>query len=56
MRLELIRIEEMYVSRRAVLEKSKNAEITEALKNIKEGDIVDNAIVKLPRIGVYFRH
>ena len=34
------------VSRRAVLEKNKNAEITEALKNIKVGDIVDNAIVK----------
>ena len=34
------------VSRRAVLEKSKNAEITEALKNLKEGDIVDDAIVK----------
>ena len=34
------------VSRRAVLEKSKNAEITEALKNIKEGSIVDNAVVK----------
>ena len=34
------------VSRRAVLEKSKNAEITEALKNIKEGDIIDEAIVK----------
>ena len=34
------------VSRRAVLEKSKNAEITEALKNIKEGDIVDDAVVK----------
>ena len=34
------------VSRRAVLEKSKNAEITEALKNIKEGDIVNNAILK----------
>ncbi len=34
------------VSRRAVLEKSKNAEIAEALKNIKEGDIVNNAIVK----------
>ena len=34
------------VSRRAVLEKSKNAEISEALKNIKECDIVDNAIVK----------
>ena len=34
------------VSRRAVLEKSKNLEISEALKNIKEGDIVENAIVK----------
>ena len=34
------------VSRRAVLEKSKNAEITKALKNLKEGAIVDNAIVK----------
>ena len=34
------------VSRRAVLEKSKNAVITQALKNIKEGDIVDDAIVK----------
>jgi len=34
------------VSRRAVLEKSKNAEITEALKNINEGDIIDDAIVK----------
>ena len=34
------------VSRRAVLEKSKNAEIVEALKNIKEGDVVENAIVK----------
>ena len=34
------------VSRRAVLEKSKSAEITEALKNIKEGDIIEDAIVK----------
>ena len=34
------------VSRRAVLEKNKNAVITEALKNFKEGDIVENAIVK----------
>ena len=34
------------VSRRAVLEKSKNAEIAKALKNIKEGDIVENAIVR----------
>ena len=34
------------VSRRAVLEKSKNAEITKALENIKEGSIVEDAIVK----------
>ena len=34
------------VSRRAVLEKSKNDEVTEALKNIKENDIIDNATVK----------
>jgi len=34
------------VSRRAVLEKSKNAEIAKALKNIKEGDTVENAVVK----------
>ena len=34
------------VSRRAVLEKNKNAEVSEALKNIKEGDIIDDAIVK----------
>jgi small subunit ribosomal protein S1 len=34
------------VSRRAVLEKSKTAELTEALKNIKEGDVIENAIVK----------
>ena len=33
-------------SRRAVLEKSKNAEIIEALKNLKEGDIVEDAKVK----------
>ena len=34
------------VSRRAVLEKSKNAVISEALKNLKEGDIVEDAMVK----------
>ncbi len=33
-------------SRRAVLEKSKNAEVKEALKNLKEGDIINNAKVK----------
>ena len=32
------------VSRRAVLEKSKNAEVAEALKNIKEGDIVESTV------------
>ena len=34
------------VSRRAVIEKSKSAEISEALKNLNEGDIIDDAIVK----------
>ena len=34
------------VSRRAVLEKSKNAIVSEALKNVKEGDIVNEAVVK----------
>jgi small subunit ribosomal protein S1 len=34
------------VSRRAVLEKSKNAEILEALKNINVGDIIEDAVVK----------
>ena len=34
------------VSRRAVLEKSKSEEISQALKNLKEGDIVENAVVK----------
>ena len=33
-------------SRRAVLEKSKNAELKEVLKNLKEGDIVEDAKVK----------
>ena len=34
------------VSRRAVLEKSKNEQITKALENIKEGNIVEEAVVK----------
>jgi small subunit ribosomal protein S1 len=33
-------------SRRQVLEKSKNAEVQEVLKNLKEGDIINNAKVK----------
>ena len=36
------------VSRRAVLEKSKNAEITEALKNIKENDIITSITSLFP--------
>ena len=34
------------VSRRAVLEKSKNKEISKVLKNLKEGDVVEDAFVK----------
>ena len=34
------------VSRRAVIEKSKSAEVSEALKNIKVGDVIEDAIVK----------
>ena len=34
------------VSRRAVLEKNKSKEVAEALKNLKEGDVVNDAIVK----------
>ena len=34
------------VSRRAEIEKSKNAEVSEALKNIKVGDVIEDAIVK----------
>ena len=44
------------VSRRAVIEKSKNAEVTEALKNLKEGDIVENAIVKATTDWEFFGH
>ncbi len=33
-------------SRRAVLEKSKDAEIKEVLKNLKEGDIIEDAKIK----------
>jgi small subunit ribosomal protein S1 len=33
-------------SRRAVLEKSKNAEVAEILKNLNEGDIIEDAKVK----------
>ena len=39
------------VSRRAVLEKSKSAEITEALKNIKEGDFIITKDQLISQIG-----
>ena len=41
------------VSRRAVLEKSKNAEITEALKNINEGDVVENTVKATTDWGIF---
>ena len=43
-------------SRRAVLEKDKNAEVKEMLKNIKEGDIVNNAKVKATTDWECFRY
>ncbi len=44
------------VSRRAVLEKSKNAEITEALKNIKEGDIVESVVHAVVEWGIFLTY
>ena len=41
------------VSRRAVLEKSKNAEITEALKNLKESDIVEATVKATTSWGIF---
>ena len=41
------------VSRRAVLEKSKSAEISEALKNIKEGDIVESTVKACLDWGIF---
>ena len=41
-------------SRRAVLEKSKDIEAKEALKNLKEGDVIDDAKVKAtPDWGIF---
>ena len=44
------------VSRRAVLEKSKNAEIIEALKNIKEGDIVESVVHAVVEWGIFLTY
>ena len=43
------------VSRRAVLEKV-NAVIAEAIKDIKEGDVIDKAIVKATTDWEFFRY
>ena len=40
-------------SRRAVLEKSKNAEIAEALKNLKEGDICESIVKATVDWGIF---
>ena len=44
------------VSRRAVLEKSKNAEISEALKNIKEGDVVESTVHAVVEWGIFLTY
>ena len=44
------------VSRRAVLEKSKNAEISEALKNIKEGDVVESTVHAIVDWGIFLTY
>ncbi len=44
------------VSRRAVLEKSKNAEISEALKTIKEGDIVESVVHAVVEWGIFLTY
>tara|TARA_A100001011_G_scaffold396824_1_gene495963 strand:+ start:2031 stop:3755 length:1725 start_codon:yes stop_codon:yes gene_type:complete len=41
------------VSRRAVLEKSKNAEVAEALKNINEGDVVESTVKSCVEWGIF---
>ena len=41
------------VSRRAVLEKSKSAETAEALKNIKEGDVVTSTVKNILDWGIF---
>ena len=44
------------VSRRAVLEKSKNAETAEALKEIKEGDIVEARVHAFVEWGIFLTY
>jgi small subunit ribosomal protein S1 len=44
------------VSRRAVLEKSKNAETAEALKEIKEGDIVEARVHACVEWGIFLTY
>ena len=44
------------VSRRAVLEKSKTAEVAEALKNIKEGDVVESVVHAVVEWGIFLTY
>jgi small subunit ribosomal protein S1 len=44
------------VSRRAVLEKSKSAEVAEALKNIKEGDVVESIVHAVVEWGIFLTY
>ena len=44
------------VSRRAVLEKSKNAETAEALKEIKEGDVVEARVHAIVDWGIFLTY
>ena len=56
-KVRIVRVEKMRgnisVSRRAVLEKNKNAEIAEALKTIKEGMVVDSVVRAVNNWGVF---
>ncbi len=56
-KVKIVRLEKtrgnVSCSRRAVLEKNKNAEITEALKSIKEGMVVDTQVRAVNSWGVF---
>ena len=56
-KVKIVRLEKtrgnVSCSRRAVLEKNKNAEIAEALKSIKEGMIVDSTVRAVNSWGVF---
>ena len=59
-KVKIVRLEKtrgnVSCSRRAVLEKNKNAEIAEALKTIKEGMIVDSTVRAVNSWGVFVNY